>query len=886
LALADTVGKSETIAGLNNAELFERLFRQRHPHDEGLLLIAQACSLVYSFQGVALSGQDAELPMLGALIDKSATDIFRGITALKERDLLQERSQWRAILPHAIANRLAEQALRNIPYQVLETVIINGASDRLRRSFSRRLGYLDGSKEARTIVASWLGQNGLLADVANLGELKLAMFNNVAPVLPDAVLAALEAALARADKATLKRCKHFVRLLRSLAYDPAHFGHAVALLAKFAEEEDEKDRDDEAAAVITSLFYIVLSGTHAPVEMRLTAAANLLHSPNATVRIVGVKALAAMMQSDHFSSHYSFEFGARSRDHGYYPPTGKDVGHWFEEVLKLAETFVTSGSPVTPQVQKEIAGNFRGLWKNGGQLDALERISKAIAAKGFWRDGWIAARQSLRYDAKVLPAAALTRLTALEEFLRPKELANKVRALILGAKGGGLDLDDFENDDVNDFAAASARATAAIERLGKDVASDADVLSTLLPELVSGSGKLWEFGRALVLEAENPRAMWDGLVAQFVATPKPNNQVLSGFLNSLQTLDAPELDRILDEVLTNEMMAECFPVLQASVAIDAKGVARLHRALELGKAPITNFFGLAYGRASDPIPAPDFRDLVLAIARKPGGSPVALEIISMRLHSFTAEKSPPSPETIEAGRALLSSYVFAPRTSHADRHDYELGIIVRACLAGSEGAPVAQSLCRNLICAIARRDAHSSDHDDLVEGLSVVQPTVMLDELFAGSDADRKRSVRMIHDMMRSRKHPLNVVSDDIILAWCDADPKARYPFAAALVMRFKRPNHDAPHEWATVTAKLLQKAPKPLLVFNEIVRRLRPGSFSGSFATKLESRLKLLDKLNVGQDPVLLAAFATARVELKAKMDAERRAETEEAKARSGKFE
>ena len=52
LALAATVGKNESITGLSDADLFKRLFQQRHEHDPDLLLIAQACSLVYSFEGV------------------------------------------------------------------------------------------------------------------------------------------------------------------------------------------------------------------------------------------------------------------------------------------------------------------------------------------------------------------------------------------------------------------------------------------------------------------------------------------------------------------------------------------------------------------------------------------------------------------------------------------------------------------------------------------------------------------------------------------------------------------------------------------------------------------------------------------------------------------
>ena len=50
IAIAGTIGKNETIAGLTDEQLFLRLFRQRHEHDESLYVVAQACSLVYSFR--------------------------------------------------------------------------------------------------------------------------------------------------------------------------------------------------------------------------------------------------------------------------------------------------------------------------------------------------------------------------------------------------------------------------------------------------------------------------------------------------------------------------------------------------------------------------------------------------------------------------------------------------------------------------------------------------------------------------------------------------------------------------------------------------------------------------------------------------------------------
>ncbi|MGX9430203.1 MULTISPECIES: hypothetical protein [Bradyrhizobium] len=160
LALAGTVKKSETVANLSNTELFTRLFQQRQGQDAGLLQIAEVCSLVYSFQGEALTGENAELPVLGGLIGRSAQEVYTAAAELKRRDLLQQRREWRAVLPHAIANRLAARALQNIPYAVIETAVVNGPSSRLLSSFSRRLGYLAGSKEAQAIVGEWLAPGG------------------------------------------------------------------------------------------------------------------------------------------------------------------------------------------------------------------------------------------------------------------------------------------------------------------------------------------------------------------------------------------------------------------------------------------------------------------------------------------------------------------------------------------------------------------------------------------------------------------------------------------------------------------------------------------------------------------------------------------------------
>ena len=230
VALAASVGRGESLAGLSDDVLFRRLFEQRNDSSPALYLAAQACSIVYSFNGDSTrTDGDAELFRLGLLVGQAPEELFGHTAELRRRDLMQARGPWRAVLPHAIASRLATAALQNIPPTTIQT-FLRGAPLRLLRSFSRRLGYLD-SVEAQRIVKEWLSIDGLLADPAALNEDGRAMLQNVAPVSPQETLSALERAFGNPETSALESAKQYLDLLRSLAYDPALFVRCANLLA-------------------------------------------------------------------------------------------------------------------------------------------------------------------------------------------------------------------------------------------------------------------------------------------------------------------------------------------------------------------------------------------------------------------------------------------------------------------------------------------------------------------------------------------------------------------------------------------------------------------------------------------------------------------------------
>ena len=371
--------------------------------------------------------------------------------------------------------------------------------------------------------------------------------------------------------------------------------------------------------------------------------------------------MVAALKTDGFSPPHTFEFGARFRDHGYHPKTREDVRDWFAAVLRFAEPFALSDSTEGELVRTTIAHEFRGLWTDSGQVDRVERLSRAIGAKQFWREGWISARQTRIYDGKRLSADVLARLSALEEILRPKDLFNRVRGLVLGSHAGRFDVDGYDDVEERDYAAASARAAAAAEQLGRDVALEERMFDALLPELLGGGGKVADFGRGLALGAEEPTRLWNLMVGRLTTVKVTRVDLLDGFLEGLHICDVSLANTLLDRVLDDPTLAGWLPVLQTSIGIDERALGRLHATLERGTAPIERFFALAYGRRSDAIPGLDFKQLMLTIAGKPDGMSVAMKILSMRLHSDEAAKRPSPPEVIDLGKALLTGTSFTGR---------------------------------------------------------------------------------------------------------------------------------------------------------------------------------------------------------------------------------
>jgi hypothetical protein len=845
IALANTVRQGETLSGFHDEELFQRLFRQRHDSNENLLISAEVCSLVYSFEGTDANSEKSELKFLASLVGNSGSELYRDVRALKERDLVQSRDVWRAVLPHAIANRLAKRALESIPKDTLVQAFLNSGSERLIKSFTRRLSYLHDCNPAIEIVNDWLAKDGWIGQaISNLNAFGMEVFRNIAPVSPEIALEAIERA-ANGDEGrrfTSRENTHFyefVRLLRHLAYDPELFDRSVNLTCRYALSEKPEENYDSTRDVLKSLFYIYLSGTHASVEARAKIIEELVDSSDEDRQELGLFLMDAALEAWRFSSSYDFGFGARPRDFGYEPKTRKEVIHWYEIFIDICTRLALSGQPIAQKARKVLSYNLRGLWTKGGMFEVLENSAKQIQEKQAWNEGWIAVRGIIRYDSKGFEKELLERLHRLEKLLKPNDLLERARTFALSNQHHTFDLED-DFDDNEDASSGWRRVEETTRKIGAQVVQDTDTLNALLPELVSTHNtRLHSFGRGLADGCSDKQELWQMLCTQLEKTPSEKRQigVFLGFLSSCAESDPAFYNSTLDNSISDDLLGEWLPIFQTTSTIDQRGVERLHEALDTGKAKIHTFQYLAWGRVHESISDDNLADLLKKILSKEEGIGIVIEILKMRFHTPKEESSKYSRSLIAVAREVLSMYSFPGERGRHNNLDYGLAQIARICLNGHEGFNAATEICQHLAEAIIDNRIYAFDYPDLLNRLARTQPFVFLD-VFLGNDGikDYHRR-RMFADDFERRNNPLNQISDDDLISWCDNDPEDHYPLIASAIQAFSESAETSRLAWKPIVYSILENAPVLGVVLEQLADAIRPTSWSGSLADILQKR-------------------------------------------------
>ncbi len=913
IALAGTVEKKDSLAGLRDVELFDRLFWQRNQVDEKLRNAAQACALVYSFNGEDVEGH---LARLAVLADMSVDSLYRHVAELQRRGLVQQRGDWRAVLPHAIANMLAERALESIPYARIEQQFTPDKDEHLLRSFSRRLGYLHGVQQAVKIVRGWLSPDGGLDDVAAylLGgwydkmPVQMAALVHVAPVDPEGTLEAIERGLIGpmasrvfvADACSEDSRKALIHLLRKLAYDAKFFDRCMDVLARFAQTElapraDGRRVEQIACKLMESLFWMRLSGTLAPTEQRVAWLRTALQSADDSLRRVAVDCLSASLDCSRHGPRfwYSFEFGARQRDFGWTPKDKEEEKDWFERFISLAKEIGSSDSPSAAGVRQVLSSRFRSLWRwrSPSLEDALEQAARALRDKG-WAKGWIVIRNTLARD-EGLPEKSRERLQRLVDDLQPVRLVDRVTTFVLHYWQAG----SFSFEEYKDQERAMSES---VRRLGVEAAraeGEWQPIAELVTKVQSEGteGRQRDFGLELAEGASDLRALWVVLVNAFESHSEGerNVEVLCGFLSGVFKRDQRLFNEILDAAMERPILRNWIPLLQASVPIDGKGYERLIRLLDdESKIPEGSFSCLPSYGSTQELADGQIARLIEKLHAREHGADVAFELLFGHCEGCDGA---PGPLLRQAAYRVLESLT-AERWFGREFYDMVPGMyqhmlerLAKVFLSGQEQETLAS--VHRIIGRIRdwadHRGCRPDDFDAAIAIMTLIQlhPSAALDMLVGDGVDETAKGWRQALES-DGEWSIFQKLSPDDLLAWCRAGTGARWVHVAPLVQAWEGEGKDL--RWSAHARALIESAPEPFRTevadsFAYCIASPDNPRVGGALADDIAQRLPLFEELKTLLGPAHIEHVEQLRKQAEALIEKKRKAERQREKMNAG---
>jgi len=899
LAIAERVEVGESLGQLSDAQLFSRLFEQRNQADNDLREQAEILSLVYSFSISTPEVGDHELELLGSIAGHSHAQLFKSVNKLAERHIVQMRGRWRAILPHAIANKLAASALNNIRVDQLRAVFEGAGRQRLLMSFAHRLGLLHDHPVAREIVEVWLHPDGLLGRLSDLDEMSLRILDYIAPVAPEALLDRIEAELTSPEfngthpRYTSQRSTIF-NLLRSLAYEPIAFDRCVRLLIRATDDEEENNNSNSVRAKVTKFFQPYLSGTHASLAQRIAVMNECFSSDDVGRKSLGFKMLSSALSGPSWTGIEISEFGARPRNYGS-QPNHNELVVWRSAFIDVAVKLASSGdSELEGPARMTLANAFRGIWHHEAMKEKLVDAFRELNAYHPFGEGWKAVRSTIYFDYikrqdeenfQPLPEA----LAMLANELEPRDLVPTIMTYVLSS-GDYWALDaDFHKDHDN-YGDAEKRLQARALQLGENFAASGHELDDLGSKLFSRDWMPYRaaFGRGLARGAHDVRAGWRKLVAHMVQQTgdKSNFIVFGGFIEETNAVDIVLAQELLDQCAQQPELRNVLVLLHPQGIFTEADLSRCETLLD-DPATYLGTFGPILWR-DDYAHLPVHRLLALAqrLLTKPNGDDVVLDALDMRLHNKDDAVDTLGAELRLVGLRAAIQRLRKNDTYRGGRGDHAMDTVVGAALrfAGNEAEKL--EWLDTIFDVIDESYGYVHAFEKAIQTTVALLPKVFLDRVFEGTEKQRNRRLMfMSHGGMDSP--PLGEVDIQVLIDWCGARSNSSvWPFVAAAIRVWSSEEDLAEVTLSESAVRLLEASTNPEAVLDAYAERVSPSSWAGSMASAMQPRAAAIAVLVTHKNAAISAAAKAISEKIANRIEREKLREQEEDERREQRFE
>ena len=859
LAIAERGEEGESLALLSDAQLFNRLFEQRNYPDSNLREQAEILSLVYSFSVSSTDAASDELEILGTLSGYPKIQLFKAATKLMERHVVQKRSHWRAILPHAIANKLAASALNSIPVDQLRASFEAPERQRLLMSFAHRLGLLHSHDVAKEIVEAWLQPEGLLGKILNLDDISTRILNYVAPVAPGALLERIEETLVTSNFEHIKSRYNpqrtaIIKLLQLLAYESKYFERCINLLICIADQESASNNYDSARNKIKRIFQPYLSGTHASLDQRVAIINECIGSSMAGRRGLGLEMLETALGGPPWTGFGINEFGARPRDYGFRPGYDELVA-WLIAFIDILVRLGTSGVPgLEDDARRILAGKFRWIWRHGGIRSKLIDAARKLHAHRPWGEGWKAVRSTIYFfhtkrkdneDVEPLPEILVT----LERELEPNDLVPAVMAYVLSKGRDFWALDaDHEHQGPNKFSEIRKILGAKAFKLGHEFAVSPYGLDELCPNLFLRDGMPYrvEFGKGLANGAPDLLIYWQQLVIQLDLQHKSQSDVsvIRGFIEETNSIDSALAQELLDQCAQHSELRFELVNLHPWQEFTEIDLDRCMSLLDDSDIRPHMYGAILWGEQYSNLPESRVLELAQKLLSKPNGDEVVLEALSMKL----ADKGDASDTLGLALRTIgLSAAIQRFRRDHNDPGgylDYAMECVIDAILRFDGNEAEKLEWLNTIFAVVDEHFGYIYSFEDAIGITAAWMPKEFLSRIFDGTEDQQQRRLHFInHD--DSHQSPIAKIDVDILIEWCGTtkDPQVWASVASGINL-WSKDGEQSPICLQDDALRFLEASPEPRAVLEIFAENVAPSSWSSSRSNVMQPRVEAIGQL------------------------------------------
>lgn len=850
LAIAERIDEGDSLAQLSELQLFNRLFEQRNNPSDDLREHAEILSLIYSFSVQKSETGLDELEVLSSIMGHSPSQLRRSITKLTDRHIVQQRGHWRAILPQAIANRLAASALDSLSVKELRNTFENAGHPRLLMSFAHRLGLLHDHPIAKEIVEAWLQPHSLLGRITELDEKSVRMLNYIAPVVPEVLLDSIETNLNELDleifsTSSDQRLKTIVHLLQSLAYEPNAFVRSVRLLIFLNDHELKKIRKEALHTKICRFFQPYLSGTHASVEQRISVINDCLSSDKPRRIELGLKMLSSSLGGANWTGYSMNGFGARPRDYGMHP-NNNELIEWRSKFIDIALQLSISGyEPLKAPVRQILADKFSGIWRQKEMRAKLVEVAHKLHAHQPWGEGWKAVRSTIFFQHTQRQEGACFEplpeiLAQLESALKPDELIPEILTYVLSHGQDYWSLDSLYDHNAPDkFNDSRSRLEAKAIQLGRDFAASDHKLEALGPALFSRNNLPYRhaFGRGLAKGACNLRIYWRLLLEQLNTHPDSVivSSVIGGFIQESDSINPALTPEFLDLCVQHPALRYDLISLHPLREFTEIDLIRCMSIIDEPGIRPEIYEPILSRKRHFNLPAKRILSLAKRIMSMPNGDNVILAALCVRLLNEDGATDFLGPDLRLIGLDAAIKRFSREEISSDDTADFWMENVLRAALRFKGNEAEKFKWLDTIMTVVDKNYGYVPGFNKSIIATASLMPNAFLDRIVEGSEEQQSRRHFFISRGCLERS-PLAEIDVNVLIKWCQSNKKNHlWPLIASGLAPWINNLEKGGLLISKPAMKLLEASPDPISIIEVFANHVSRSPISGSRVDEMQ---------------------------------------------------